>query len=342
MPQLQIIDRPPSFGENLGKALGGGISEGISSRLGSFLKQKEDKAKIQNQMELLKSIAPGLFSQQEEIASDIESKIAPSMQEPSQLSTRPSKSAISDQQLLALGLVNPNIAKIAQKNEQMRLQELESAEKSAAPYMEEYRRIKTALPDLTTSINVAEDAVKSGDLSGFGSDYWSEKLNFPQLLTAKGKQLKSATKNFMAQGKELFGARPTNYDVSILEQMFARIGESKWAQLSAIEMQKARRDLQEAKVLATDDIRRQSGGIPRNIDLLVDDKVKQREKDIQDNLRSRLEIYAALDGQKVDFRNTKKILGEDEYLVLENGKPIGTATSREIAKLKKENYRFIK
>ena len=343
MPQFQMLEANPSFGSQLGAALGGGVSKGISASLQHHLEQKAKKQEIEDLLSALnipRAKPPNpANSQNGQTATDQGAGASP--QQDAGIGT------LTPEHVVAANIMNKNAgpavtALYQTQQKEDREQRKFERQVGAQPFMEEMQSLRKSLPELTTSINAADDAIRSGDLSGFSKDYWAEKFDMPQLTSAKGKQLKAATKNFMSQGKELFGSRVTNYDVSLLEGMFARIGESKYAQSAALEIQRARRDLQQAKLKASDQVRETSGGIPSDIDLRVNKILQGEEEKIQENLRSRLEVFAALDGQNVDWRNTKKALPEDTYLVLKNGKPLGTANSEEIKKLKGSGYRFIK
>lgn len=54
MPQLQVLEGVPGFGERLGQALGGGIGEGISQRLQQYHQQKQNQTALQGLRPFLK------------------------------------------------------------------------------------------------------------------------------------------------------------------------------------------------------------------------------------------------------------------------------------------------
>lgn len=350
MPQIQMLPASPGFGSQLGAALGQGLGGGIQQSMAQHLKQKE-------MTNLLESLGVSIPKQPSPLRGKSPEAVSgmPAIQALGPQGEAQQQGGLQNlrpEQLVAATIMNPELGKTlgtiyegqqraAENTRKFELKNIESAEKAAAPFMEQVQGWQSTLPELSTSIDLAEDAVKNNELSGFNKDYWAEKLGFPQLTSAKGKQLAVATKNFMTQGKDIFGARLTNYDVSLLEKMFARLGESKWASLSAIETQKLRRDLLQEKVNITNDIRRQVGYTPRNIDLLVEDRMKKSEQDLRDKFKAKIELYSALDGQKTDFRYVKKTLKPDEALILKNGKPMGIAKKSELKELQKKGYDFL-
>lgn len=289
MPQLQIIDRPPSFGENLGRALGGGISEGISSRLGSFLKQKEDKAKIQNQMELLKSIVPGLFSQQDIIESNASTAGTSPAQEVSLIPSTPSKPNISDQQIAAVSLVNPNFARVLQDQNKMKQKErIESNRQLENKRNFEFERAKPVLLEADelsktfnarkSNLNLAETAINEGNLGGFDSDYLAEIFNYEPLRSKSGAQLKSAVKDNFIKTISSVGSRPNQWVEQQVDSAMIKLGKSKEANLAINEIAKAQLDIEEQRLKniyeISDKYEKDFGFVPGKIGRLADEATK--------------------------------------------------------------------
>lgn len=367
MPQIQILPAAPSFSSQLGEQLGAGLGLGLAGGLNRMLENKKNQRSAEslaNQLGLKdesKSSFVGTFGNipakdqfsafEQMMTAQILGQYLQGQQQAPQIPTTSQgvesleptdiSKPISRAPLPAIGKLAP-LAQQEREERKLALKTTESEERAAEPFMQQIRGWAQIIPELNSAIDTSEEAIKSGELSGFGKNFWAEKLNFPQLLSARGKQLKSAVKQFMTQGKDLFGARPTNYDVQILESMLPRIGESKWAGLSAVEMQKFRRDMLEAKVNATQDIRRDLGRTPRDIDLRVEDSIKGIEEARRRELKSKLELYAAMDGTPVDYRYTKQTLLPDEYLILKDKKPIGIAKKEDVEDLKKQGFQIIK
>lgn len=76
MPNLQALAAVPSFGSQLGQALGGGISQGIGSALNEMLQQKQQMTTGKALAEYLGQ--PEMASQIGQLPSDIQKEIAKS------------------------------------------------------------------------------------------------------------------------------------------------------------------------------------------------------------------------------------------------------------------------
>lgn len=88
MPQVQVLEGVPSFGQELGRGLGTGVGQGISANLNQYLQQKKNR----NALEGLKSF----FEQQNFSPEQINSIIESGM--PAELAIHASK-AFHDRQL---------------------------------------------------------------------------------------------------------------------------------------------------------------------------------------------------------------------------------------------------
>jgi hypothetical protein len=106
--------------------------------------------------------------------------------------------------------------------------------------VEEADNLRTALPKLEMSLDFARNAVESGDVGALSLANIGERLNIPELQTAKGAQLTTAAKENLLGTISRVSARSQNkWFEQRVNSMMAQIGRSKEANLAAQELLEA-------------------------------------------------------------------------------------------------------
>ncbi|MGD8326449.1 MAG: hypothetical protein PVF65_06000 [Sphingomonadales bacterium] len=144
------------------------------------------------------------------------------------------------------------------------------------------------------SLGLMNDAILSGEIGVLSRANLSEML--PDwgilkplkrgLMTGAGQQFKSASKAIFKSLKEIFGARPTNIDVKILEDMFGKIGQSVAANLVSTKIIEAGARLRVAKGQIYQQLREAN---PRASETQLRRETTKRYRKYQDELWNRIE-----------------------------------------------------
>ena len=119
---------------------------------------------------------------------------------------------------------------------------------------EDYSRHKTWIEDTEKgaekaedylfSLGTLQDAIQSGEVGKYSRAAWIESLSDKGPLGVLKKALRkpsqqafiSASKSLLGSLKEIFGARPTDYDVFLLTDIFPKVGQSEEANMIALKI----------------------------------------------------------------------------------------------------------
>lgn len=372
IPRLDVGGR---IGAAAGQGIGQGIASGAELSLNRNIQneqlqlqnqyqlqqiQAREAAKQQQKLALLQSvfgISPGQISQspQDQIQGIGENRSNEySMQQPAQQSAIQN---LSDDQIAAATLVDPNLGRVLQEQKKLKRREFESERKfhtdRSSKFLDEIRQETKGINEREIAVDSAISAVNSGQMSPLGGDFWAGILNLPSLRTESGAALQAAAKVNLIGSLGRVGARPNQFIEKQISDAFAQAGETKSAQMAKLQITKAVLDLdkkrgQIANKLA-DEYRQELRYVPENIDSLVEKQMQpfaemRMEKLSYDLQRSREksqspEFYQTL--QKV-FPGTP--LTPEKYQVFYNkaqGKNEEERDAAAIRMAKKAGYKIL-
>lgn len=317
---VQVIPQY-DIGGALGEAFGGGLQAGTQTGLQQLLQRRQTE---QQRGVLAKSLEPFGFTPEEaaglaalppqvqaqilkarmprpetQAALDILGAPGPRLEEERrrEVSERPEE--LTDQQLSALSLVNPQLAKSLMEQKKFKMREKEVALRETKKERQSITESASKAQEQLLSLDQMEDAVKSGELGPISKAAFSEMV--PDvgpfislkraLINPTAAQFKTATKAIMSGAKDIFGARVTNYDARLFQEMLPQIGRNKEANLTAIRVLK---DLSAAKVekrrildrLIDETPERNLPKLMRKVEEEYDKYLDQKHKDMRSSLES--------------------------------------------------------
>jgi hypothetical protein len=389
---VQIIEenRKPSAGQRLAAGLGAGLQMGtnllldrqrqealrelgISSELPpdlqkTFLTEKlkgESKERLLTQkLNALRGVFGGVGGENpDQITKDFSETVkAPSgFQETEQEQARFDPASLSDENILELTAIDPQIGNAARQLKEISLKEkiagrkLESqkqreslererhAEKRqleertfhtgfSKKVLEEADQLRTALPKKEMALDMARNAVETGNLGFFSPDMIADRTGLDIFRTAKGAQLITAGKENLLNNMSRISARAQNqWFEQRLNSMFPKIGQSREANLTVQEMLEGEDALDKAYLnefdRLSDQDEAQFGFIRKDIKKRATDAIRPVEKDILKRTTYRMKEIEELEKGLSSLKN-------------QVGKNVikGTPLTLAMAKLYKEKF----
>lgn len=151
---------------------------------------------------------------------------------------------LSDDQILALGLIDPQAAKLVQSAQQEKRKHYEAERSYHAGFTKdiekELDKSREIIPMKESSLNLSREAIESGKVGRFTIDALANILPFSigdKLRTAKGAQLIQAGKENLLNNMSRVSSRAQNmWFEQRLSSMFPKIGQSEEANLTMQEM----------------------------------------------------------------------------------------------------------
>lgn len=214
--------------------------------------------------------------------------------------------------------------------------EREFAYKRAGKILEEADKARNTLPIREAAVNAMEDAIENNDLSFFSLDNLAERTGIEAFRSASGGQFKAGSKNFLVSNVSKFGSRPNMYIEQQVADMLPKIGRSREANLTALEMLRFEKDIDDKRVKIIDDLEDHYmatiGFVPSNIGKEADKKMKSYVDHRQTELADRLKQL------QLQEKNSVKDLTPDialEYLQKAKGD-----RKKAEALAKKDGYKF--
>lgn len=215
---VQVIPQTPGFGERLGQKLSSGLEyllqtkvEGLQKEkqleLASQLKREEQKAKMDQLMQLLGASSP---LEEVEVGEEV---IAPSSGE---------EGGLSDKQILGVSLVDPTLGRLLQSQK-------ESKERASEKLAD--TRYKTNLPLFNEAVKKVKSAESEGlsiqrlqelnesdklpkGLGRLNVNLSSGELRLPFLANPETQAFVKTINDFTTKAKDSFGARVTNFELN--------------------------------------------------------------------------------------------------------------------------------
>lgn len=266
-------DQTPSFGNRLGGALGQGLSSGLQM----LAQDKIEKMKHQRLQNLLQELS------------------SPSPMG-SAVPTSPSTSTIDDEKILALGMENPNLARLLQSQKESNIKQTESRAKReferAKPILARADERAEGISQKTNALSLMEDAVSEGNLGFFSPDNIAELTGIEGFRTPKGAQFISSGKEYFLGSLKRAGTRPNQWIEQQIQKMLPKIGRSEEANQTVIEALKSELAIENAQLEIIDRLSQEDeekwGYVKGNIGQRARKELKEFADEEQKNLELRL------------------------------------------------------
>jgi hypothetical protein len=328
---VQIYERPPrtpSFGEQVARNLGAGVSQGLSQASDFANQIMMEKHKNKQRTDLINTIegnkSPSAAPSQQDISkkftealSGVEQKLgrelAPqevdqlrdaftqSMQQDTSQSEQEQDPLRKAKQYAAAN--EPGLARVsteeAKINEKRNAPEKEYQSKKAHDVLDKVALSKENLAQRRTDYKIAEQAIRQspGDI-GSTKNFLSDALHLPMLKTASGAAFSAAMKDaFINSIKQVPGVRPNQWIEQQVQSAMARIGQSDEANLNALALGNFKLDLEERYNEIVDALEDQymsrgqnvPGTIGKEAYKLMKPYVEERQKELAYDMRVNFE-----------------------------------------------------
>lgn len=332
---VQVLPETASFGQQFGRALGSGLSEGAAGIMDSRAKMKQmaneaQAAKQQYGVDIsgygpearnviLKELARS--SGKRVFLEDLRGDKGPSSDQQLQMdqNQEPNEEAqsrideaiqhnnqdgwydrLSDSKRQEFAYMYPTEAKALEANRMNRIKTDVAQEKRQRDIFESERgyhtqfskdaeketeALRSSLPKKAMSLDLARNAVESGDLSYFSADKLADITGIDAFRTAKGVQLVTAGKENLLSNISRVSSRAQNmWMEQRMNSMFAKIGQSPEANLTAQTMLEGEVEMDQAYLSEFDrltaDDEKEHGFVRKDVAKRARNNVKQKEKDI--------------------------------------------------------------
>lgn len=229
----------------------GNIGNVLGQALGQGLQQRREAMQMQQLLEGLGITTPNNQpSNQPNISS-------PVMED--NLTPRRESTSLNPNAILGLGLKYPNLAKLAQQQQINQQRQFESErtfqQKEGAKGKERIDSLRESIPRKRMALDTARLAVESGNVGAFSKANLAQIFNRPELQTAEGAALVTASKENLLSNMSRVSARAQNqWFERRLNEMFPKIGQSMEANLTTQEILEGEFLLNELLVKAADKI----------------------------------------------------------------------------------------
>ncbi len=279
---IQVIPAPKTFGSELGRALGGGISQGYSQaseaaqklkgeeagakrKFGydvkleeekSRLKRQEEQAKIDARNELVEKIENSTKSPSKKFADELTK--SPEEKEDFDLDQefeeedpfiKAKKYAAAGEHDLAQVAAKEAEAEAAARRERKKEKRanFESDRtfntQFSKPIMEESSKTLSVLPELRFNNDEAKRAIESGDTGWM--QFFATSMGLDPLVTPNAAALASASKNFLLKDIGQIKGRPNQYIEQTMFSAYPNVGKTQEANMRLSLAGDARLDIQE-------------------------------------------------------------------------------------------------
>lgn len=196
----------------------------------------------------------------------------------------------------------------------------------------EVEGLRSSLPKKQMALQFARDAIESGELDYFSKDKLADATGIDLFRTSKGAQLVTAGKeNLLSNMSRVSGKAQNMWFEQRLNSMFPKIGQSKEANLTTMEMLEGEEALDQAYLNAFDRLSEQDmkehGYVKKDISKRARDQIKPIEKEIFQRTTYRMK---EIEEQEQGIQELKKKVGKNV--------PKGTPFTLAMAKLYTEKF----
>lgn len=273
-------DLTPSAGQRFGSAIGQGLSSGLQL----LAQDKLEKMKHERLENLIRGLSGGTETV-EGIAAQ----------------TGTPEGGISDEAILAVGMQDPNLARLLQGQKESQIKQTEGRAKReferAKPILARADERAEGITQKESALSLMEDAVREGNLGFFSPDNVAEITGIEGLRTPKGAQFISSGKEYFLGSLKRAGTRPNQWIEQQIQKMLPKIGRSEEANRTVIEALKSELAIEKAQLDIIDKLAQEDeekiGYVRGNIGQRTRKELKKFADTEQKELESRLrEIQA--------------------------------------------------
>ena len=312
---VQILNPGPSSGQLLGSSLGGGLSnllqglaEGKMQDHASKRKIAEQNSKQEGLMQSLQSL--GLFggSPQDQFSEEEINESSPEGDISEKIFQSPN---ISDEQIQAATILNPNLGRVLQS------QKDSQSKREDALAKREFERVKPfllraderseGLAQKDLALESMEEAIKEGNLGFFSKDNIADMTGLEFFRTPKGSQFISSGKEYFLGSLKRAGARPNQWIEQQIQKMLPKVGRSKEANLTVLESLRSEMKIEEEQQRLIDQLSerdmKQFGHIKGNLPGRVSKELKTFAKGEQRDLEQRLRTISGEGKNFIEMRD---------------------------------------
>lgn len=276
---VQIIGQT-DIGSQLGGALGGGLSQGISSGLDLLVRAKMEglssQAKNQLQMQRLAQIQ-SILGGADVMGSDTDVDFLDAAQE------NPSTGEISNEQILAISQLDPNLAKIMQSQK-------DSSSKETATRFKETKDVRKSIVSQARAarendmrLNRMSELNKEGKLiSGLYNDSLKKLgIDFDTLKNPESIEFQKLSTDFLRNAKEIFGSRVTNFEIGTFLKAIPSLSQSPEGRDRVIRNLQLLNKGADFRLKAMKEVMKENKGVPPyDLDERIEEKVGPQLEEI--------------------------------------------------------------
>lgn len=314
-------DPTPTAGQRIGGGLGAGLGSGLEILLQSKLQRLGEKEKLAQ----LESLIGGLGS--------------PAQQQQQAPGREPD---ISDEQILALSAIDPNLARILQSQKEGRTKATEAKAKReferAKPVLARADERAEGITQKESSLNLMEDAIQTGNLGFFSPDNLSEVTGIEGLRSAKGAQFISSGKEYFLGSLKRAGARPNQWIEQQIQKMLPKIGRSPEANLTVLEALKSELAVEKEQLDIIDRLSQEDednfGYVKNNIDQRTRKELQKFGDQEQKRLEERL--------RAIQTKPDTTEISVNEILMIDPAGNVRKLKKAQAAEARKEGYKLYK
>ena len=256
---------------------------------------------------------PGL----EGIQADIPSQTPPPPQQEQQR-------RFSQEQVNAATLLDPNVGRVMQAQNDASDKQIERKaalhNKANEKYFERITEKSEALPRKQSALDAMANALEGSDLGFFSKDNLAELSGIEGLRTAKGAEFISAGKDFFMGALRDSGGRPNQFLEKKVSEMLPKVGRSKEANETVVELLRTENAIQEKQIELSFDLANELeaslGYVPRDLSRRVAQQLKPFAKHQEELLEERV----------------REITGEVKLRKVEAGTPLSDGAKLKIFK----------
>lgn len=200
------------------------------------------------------------------------------------------------------------------------------------PIEEKVEKLRESLPKKENALNLARDAIETGDVGFFSKDNLAGATGIDAFRTAKGAQLITAGKENLLSNMSRTSARAQNlWFEQRLNSMFGKIGQSREANLTVQEMLEGELALDKLYEDTFDELSEEDdskyGYVKKDIDKRVHNAIKDKSKEIFNRQSYRIR---ELEEQEMGLEKLRAKIGKNVIK--------GTPLTFAMAKLYKDKF----
>jgi hypothetical protein len=314
-----FADTTPSAGGRLGASLGTGISSGLKMLLEGKIKKMHEREKL-NQ---LRSILGGADVPGDDIQADFLDSAR----------TDSPKRGLTNDQILAVSQIDPNLAKIIQSQKESFSKEEASKFKETKDVRKEIRGQARAARENNMRLDRMSKLNESGKLISAGYNELLKKfgLDVPILKNPASQEFDKLSNDMFRNIREIFGARITNLEVDAFLKTIPTLSNTKEGRIRIIKNLKALNEGASLRLKAMNEIIKENRGVPP---YNLGEQIEERISPELDKLSTRF-----VEGEPTP---TSSSLQENEVIMIDPQGRRRAVTKKDVQAAKKAGYKLSK